>query len=156
VLQILCNGADIPKYWLWDMCNSRLILNLRVLCTSTFYTPDMVMGWTALHVKIVVNLGEYAAYVITQVLAVSSGMTGLRTGRQGTGLRFLPTVSRLALRPADAPVLWVPTNLSPETKRSGLEAKHSPPSLSSEVKNALSYTSTPHTKVYPKVSGLNL
>jgi len=41
------------------------------------------------------------------------------------------------------PIQWVPGALSLGVKRSGREADHSPPS-SAEVKNAWSYTSTPH------------
>jgi hypothetical protein len=55
---------------------------------------------------------------------------------------LLATTSRPALWPTQPPIQWVPRTLSPEVKRPGREAYHSPPS-SAEVKNARSYTSTP-------------
>jgi len=57
--------------------------------------------------------------------------------RRGLGIFLFTTVSRTALEPTQHPGA-----LSPEVKRPGREAPHSPPS-SAEVKNAWSYTSTP-------------
>jgi hypothetical protein len=55
---------------------------------------------------------------------------------------FTIAVSRLALRPMQPPVQWVPGALSQGVKRPGIEADHSSPP-SAEVKNAWSYISTP-------------
>jgi hypothetical protein len=57
-------------------------------------------------------------------------------------LRFFflfATASRPSLGPTQ-PIKWVPGTLSPEVKRWGREADHSPPS-SAEFKNAWGYTS---------------
>jgi hypothetical protein len=54
------------------------------------------------------------------------------------------TASRQALGSTQPPIHWVPGVLFPEAKLPGREADHSRPS-SAEVKNAWSYTSTPHT-----------
>jgi hypothetical protein len=51
------------------------------------------------------------------------------------------TSSRPALRPTYFPMQWVPRFLSPEVKRPGPEAYHSP-ETSTEVKKTWSYTST--------------
>jgi len=53
------------------------------------------------------------------------------------------TVSRPALGPTELPVQGVPTAVSLGLKRPGPEATHSPPALSSKVKNAWSYNFTP-------------
>jgi hypothetical protein len=59
---------------------------------------------------------------------------GVRS-RQGQRIFSLPSVSRLALRPTQPPVQWVPGVLSPGVKaRPGRVADHSPPS-SAEVVN---------------------
>jgi hypothetical protein len=60
----------------------------------------------------------------------------------GAGIFFLTIASRLAVESTHLPVQWVPGTLSMGVKWPGREADHSPPS-SAEVKNALSYTSTP-------------
>jgi hypothetical protein len=61
----------------------------------------------------------------------------------GRGQDFLlPTPSRPVLGPTQSPIQWVPGALSPEVKRPGREADHSPPT-SAEVKNSWIYTSTP-------------
>jgi hypothetical protein len=54
---------------------------------------------------------------------------------------LLSTSSRLVLGPTQPPVQWVPGALSPEIKRSGSEADHSPPS-GADVKNTWIYTPT--------------
>jgi hypothetical protein len=54
---------------------------------------------------------------------------------------------RIILGPTQPPIQWVPGTLSLGVKRSGREADHSPPS-STEVKNALNYTSTPTIRLY--------
>jgi hypothetical protein len=50
--------------------------------------------------------------------------------------------SRLTVGSTQSPIQWVPGALSPEVKRSGHEADHSP-SVSIEVKKMWIYTSTP-------------
>jgi hypothetical protein len=45
------------------------------------------------------------------------------------------------------PIQWILGALSPEVKRPGREADHSPPS-SAQVKNAWNYTSTPNTPLW--------
>jgi hypothetical protein len=55
---------------------------------------------------------------------------------------FFATASRLALRPTQPPIRWVPGDLSPEVKCPGCEAEYSPLS-SAEVKKGRSYTSAP-------------
>jgi hypothetical protein len=53
------------------------------------------------------------------------------------------TASRLALRPVQPPIRWVPGASSPGIKRPGREADHSPPP-SEEVKNGGAVPSRPH------------
>jgi hypothetical protein len=55
----------------------------------------------------------------------------------------MSTASRAALGPTRPPIQWVPVYLSSGMNRLGHEADHSVPS-SVEVRNAWSYTSTPH------------
>jgi hypothetical protein len=57
--------------------------------------------------------------------------------------RFFCFSSSSALGPTQPPIQWVPGALSPDVKRLEREADHSP-SSGAEVKNAWSYTSTPH------------
>jgi hypothetical protein len=77
------------------------------------------------------------------------GLEG-RLSNRGRGKIFLfSTASRSALGPNQPPVQWVSGAVSPEVKRPGLEADHSPPS-SAEVKNGeaippLSYMSSWHS-----------
>jgi hypothetical protein len=54
---------------------------------------------------------------------------------------LISKMSKLALEPIQAPVLWVP-GFFPQGKRPRCESDHSPPP-SVEVKNEWSYTSTP-------------
>jgi hypothetical protein len=73
-------------------------------------------------------------------------VTRLRAGfdsQRGFGLFLLAIGSRLPLEPTQ-PIEWVQRAVSLLVKWPGREADHSPPS-SAEVKNAWSYTSTPHT-----------
>jgi hypothetical protein len=58
------------------------------------------------------------------------------------GIFLFITVSRTDLGPTQPPIQWVPEALFVGVKRLERETDHSPPS-SAEVKNALSYTSTP-------------
>jgi hypothetical protein len=51
------------------------------------------------------------------------------------------TSSRPLLGPTQPPIQWVAGNISPELKRQGLEADHSPPA--SKVKKMWIYISTP-------------
>jgi hypothetical protein len=53
--------------------------------------------------------------------------------QQGLGIFLFTTVSRMALRPTQPPIQWVPGALSLGLKRPEREADHSPPS-STEVK----------------------
>jgi hypothetical protein len=70
----------------------------------------------------------------------------LATGWSSSPGRFksflFTTPSRLALRPTQSPIQWVPSALSPGVKRPGREADHSPPT-SAEVKKTWIYTFTP-------------
>jgi hypothetical protein len=74
----------------------------------------------------------------------------LRTGRPsgrsscpGRGKIFLLfTLSISALKTTQAPIQWVPVDISPGIKRLGREADHSPPT-SAEVKKKCNYV--PHT-----------
>jgi hypothetical protein len=62
----------------------------------------------------------------------------------GKGKIFLfSTASKRALRPTHAPIQWAQGNLSPEVKRAGREAGHSPPT-SAEVKNGGAIPPLPH------------
>jgi hypothetical protein len=70
------------------------------------------------------------------------GLDG-RDSNLGRGKIFLfSTTPRPALRPTQPLIQWVPGALSPEVKRPGRKADHSPPS-NAEVKNTWIYTSTP-------------
>jgi hypothetical protein len=74
--------------------------------------------------------------------------TGYGLDDQGVGVRFavrgknfyFSMSSRPVLRSTQPPIQWVPGTLSPEVKRQGHEADHSPPA-STDVKKI--YTSTP-------------
>jgi hypothetical protein len=74
--------------------------------------------------------------------------------RQRKGIFLFATASTSAQGPTQPPIHWVPEALSPGVKRPGREADNSPLS-SADVKNAWGYDSLPHTRVYPKVSGLS-
>jgi len=64
------------------------------------------------------------------------------------GIFFLFAItSRSTLGPSQPPSQWVLGAISPEVKRPGREADHSPPS-SAEVKNERSYTSIRHTSLW--------
>jgi hypothetical protein len=63
--------------------------------------------------------------------------------RKGKGFSLRPA-SRLDLGPTQPPIQWVLGAPFPGVKRPGREADHSLPP-SAEIKNAWSYTSTPHT-----------
>jgi hypothetical protein len=60
--------------------------------------------------------------------------------------------SRPVLGPTWPPIKWVPRSLSPEVKRPGSEAEHSPPTRV-EVKKTSIYAPTPHS---PSRSGAYL
>jgi hypothetical protein len=59
------------------------------------------------------------------------------------GIFLFTTVSISILGPIRPPIQWLPGGLSLEVKRPVRESDHSPQS-SAEVKNAWSYTATPH------------
>jgi hypothetical protein len=63
-------------------------------------------------------------------------------GRDNYGTFLNATASRPAPGPTQPPIQWVQGALTPEVKRLGRDADHSPPSTA-EVKNMWSYTSTP-------------
>jgi hypothetical protein len=60
----------------------------------------------------------------------------------GLGIFLFTTASRMALKPTQPPIQWIPGALSLGIKRPGRETGHSPP-FSAEVKNAWSYTFIP-------------
>jgi hypothetical protein len=62
------------------------------------------------------------------------------------------TASRPDLEPTQPPFRWVMDVLTPEVQRPGREADHSP-SISAQVKNAWSYTSTPPRSLRDLVLG---
>jgi len=74
------------------------------------------------------------------------GVLGFNS-RRGLGIFIFTTVVRTALGPTQPPIQWVPRALSPAVKRPGREVDHSTLS-SGEVKNALSYTSTPSVRLH--------
>jgi hypothetical protein len=67
---------------------------------------------------------------------------GLRSGcrgfesRQGLGIFLFNTASRMALKPTQPPIQWVPDSLYLWVERPGREADHSPPS-SAKVKECM-------------------
>jgi hypothetical protein len=65
-------------------------------------------------------------------------------------LLFTTAVCRPALGPTQLPIQWLPGAVSVGVKRPVRDADHSPPS-SAEVKNALSYTSTPPIRLHGMV-----
>jgi hypothetical protein len=67
--------------------------------------------------------------------------------RQGQRFFLLTTASRPALVTTQRRIQLVPGVLSPEVKRLGHEAEHSPPSIT-DVKNEWSYTSTPPIRLH--------
>jgi hypothetical protein len=69
------------------------------------------------------------------------GVLGFDSWR-GLGIFLFTTASRKVLGPTQPPIQWVTGALSLRVKRPEREADNSPPS-SAEVKNALSYISTP-------------
>jgi len=61
------------------------------------------------------------------------------------GIFLFTTASRIALRPTQPPIQWVPGALSLRVKRPGRETDHSPPS-SAEVKECVQlYVHSPNT-----------
>jgi hypothetical protein len=66
-------------------------------------------------------------------IAVGCGLDGQGSTANKDKIFLFSTASSLALTPPP-PIQWVPWAFSPEVKRSGCEADHSPPS-SAEVKN---------------------
>jgi len=62
-------------------------------------------------------------------------MSGFES-RQGLGIFLFDIVSRLALRPTQPPIQWIPRAHSMGEKRPGREADHSPPSRA-EVKECV-------------------
>jgi hypothetical protein len=70
--------------------------------------------------------------------------------RVPVGSRIFSTSSRVALGSTQPPLRWIQGALSPEIKRPGLEANHSPPTVA-EVKQMWSYTSITHTPSWRSV-----
>jgi hypothetical protein len=64
--------------------------------------------------------------------------------RQRQELFLYSTESKPALGPTEPPIQWVPGTISPEVKRPGREADHSPPS-STQVKNGEAIPALPYT-----------
>jgi hypothetical protein len=79
------------------------------------------------------------------------GLSGQRKKSLDMDQRKLVSCARYiwiqALGPTQLPIQWVPAALSPEVKRPGREADHSPPS-SAEVKNAWRYISHSNTSAW--------
>jgi hypothetical protein len=69
-------------------------------------------------------------------------MIGAFESREEQGIFLFTTASTLAVGPTEPPIPWVSGALFLGVQRQDLEADHSHPS-SHEVKNALSYISTP-------------
>jgi hypothetical protein len=70
--------------------------------------------------------------IATRLTGWTIGVLGFDS-RRGLGIFLFITASRMALRPTQPPIQWVPGALSLGVKRPGREADHSPPS-SAEVK----------------------
>jgi hypothetical protein len=69
-------------------------------------------------------------------------------GRGNDGIIFLiVTASRPNLGSIQPPIQWMQQALSPEVKRPGRKADHSPP-LSAESKNAWIYATTPPIRLH--------
>jgi hypothetical protein len=75
------------------------------------------------------------------------GLEGRVQFAEGQEIILYSTVSRLALRPTQAPIQSVLGALSPELKRPKCEADHSPPS-STEIKNSGAIPPLPHTSLW--------
>jgi hypothetical protein len=71
---------------------------------------------------------------------------------QCLGMFFFTSASKPVLRHTQPPIQWVTGALSLGVKRPGLETDHSTPS-NAEVKNALSYASTPPVRLHDVVPG---
>jgi hypothetical protein len=80
-------------------------------------------------------------------------MIGAFESRRKLRIFLFTTTSRTALGPTQPPIQWERWVLSFAVKRPAREADHSPPSTT-EVKNALSYTSTPPIRLNSVVISL--
>jgi hypothetical protein len=88
-------------------------------------------------------LKEYSRDSAVGIATGRAGRPRSRISSPGEGKNFLFSTScRPALGPTQPPIQWVTGTLSPEVKRPGREANHSPPT-SAEVKNMWIYTFTP-------------
>jgi hypothetical protein len=103
---------------------------------------EMKSMWTyPLHI-LSCHLSRYSDYVTGWTI----GVLGFDS-RLGLGISLFTIVSRMALRPTQPPIQWVPGTFSRGVKRPGREAHHSPPS-SAEIKNPWIFTSTPPIRLH--------
>jgi hypothetical protein len=79
---------------------------------------------------------------LDSAVGIATGYGIDKRGRSSSPCRVFSTSSRPALGPTQRPIQWVTGALSPEVKRPGREADHSPPS-NAEFKKTWVYTSTP-------------
>jgi hypothetical protein len=89
-----------------------------------------------------------ASAIARPTYSISGWVTGDGLDDRGVGVRvpvgsiIFSTSSRLAQRPTQPPIQWVPAHLSPGVKRPGREVDHSS-RTSAEIKKIWIYTSTP-------------
>jgi hypothetical protein len=112
-LRNVISGISKRRFGIYQVSWSPLLIN--------FVLGIFLLFWEMKHVKLQVWCFYLECY------------PDIFYSRQGLGIFLFTTASRMALRPTQPPIQWVPEALSQEIKRAGHEADHSPPS-SSEVK----------------------
>jgi hypothetical protein len=114
------------------------------ICTSRCRRPVRKLSDTSSYAARIANDTLHLQAVVTSVQSQSYGVDDRDSvpGRDRKGYFLFTTTSRLALRPTQPPIQWIPGALSPGEKRPGCEADHSP-SSTVKVRKAWSYNSTP-------------
>jgi hypothetical protein len=117
-----------------------VLTRLLPLASDNYILLFVSIGNSKLRISVILRSRQRAVGIATgHALDVPRG----RSSSPGRVKNFLfSTSSRGAMGSTQPPIQWVPGALSPEVKRSGREAGHSPPT-SAEVKKTLIYASTP-------------
>jgi hypothetical protein len=118
--------------------HSLVVLTLRWLPRKSFATRNFVQRkWIFSYFTAITRRRGGSISIVTTLRAARPGFDS----RQGWDC-FWAATSRSGLQSTPPTTQWVPRDLYLGIKRPGCEGDHSPPSTA-EVKDALSYTSTP-------------